>query len=55
LTRAVLPHMPDGGAIVNTTSVTAVAGHLSPPHHLACTISPHTHVARHHDVRGEAR
>ncbi|MBV9249123.1 MAG: SDR family oxidoreductase [Acetobacteraceae bacterium] len=26
LTRAVLPHMPDGGAIVNTTSVTAYQG-----------------------------
>lgn len=26
LTRAVLPHMPDGGAIVNTTSVTAYHG-----------------------------
>jgi len=26
LTRAVLPHMPDGGAIVNTTSVTAYKG-----------------------------
>jgi NAD(P)-dependent dehydrogenase (short-subunit alcohol dehydrogenase family) len=27
LTRAVLPHMPDGGAIVNTTSVTAYQGY----------------------------
>jgi NAD(P)-dependent dehydrogenase (short-subunit alcohol dehydrogenase family) len=26
LTRAVLPHMPDGGAIINTTSVTAYQG-----------------------------
>ena len=26
LTRAVLPHMPDGGAIVNTTSVDGVPG-----------------------------
>ena len=27
LTRAVLPHMPEGGAIINTTSVTAYQGH----------------------------
>ena len=27
LTRAVLPHMPEGGAIVNTASVTAYQGH----------------------------